>query len=115
MKRMLTALLVWGCISSSLAQVPKHRKPTPSPALLQGIWAAEGKDENALFWVEGNRLTYVEFADEHLRYTLTPPKQKLTIFRPDGPPDVYYIKKLTRDSLVIMVGNMGPIWRLYRR
>jgi hypothetical protein len=109
MKRMLMALLVWGCISSSLAQAPKHRKPVASATLLQGIWA-ENKDDNAVMWVKGNRLMYGEHLDTWLKYTLTP--TKLTIFGQDGL-DVYRIKKLTRDSLVL--AGTGSVWRLYRR
>ncbi|MFD2718987.1 hypothetical protein ACFST9_09690 [Hymenobacter monticola] len=111
MKRMLTILLIWVCISSCMAQAPKHRKPASAAVLLQGIWAQK-KEDNAAMWVKGNRLMYGEFLDTWLKYTFTP--TKLTIFAQDGP-DVYRIKKLTRDSLVL-IGNSGTsIWRLYRR
>jgi len=109
MKRMLTVLLVLGSIGSGVAQTPKPHKPTPSATLLQGIWAAN-KDENAVMWVRGNRLMYGEFLDTWLKYTFTP--TTLTIFAKDGK-DVYRIKKLTRDSLVL--AGTGSVWRLYRR
>lgn len=110
MKRMLTVLLVLGSIGSGLAQTPKHRKPTPSATLLQGIWA-ESKDENAVFWVRGNRLVYTDFQDQLLKYSLT--STTLTIFQVDGP-DTCRIRKLTRDSLVL-VNTARSVLRLYKR
>ncbi|GAA4352790.1 hypothetical protein GCM10023185_12790 [Hymenobacter saemangeumensis] len=115
MKQIVMAVLVWASISASWAQTPKAKpktsKPvTPAAALLQGVWAVS-EEENAVFWVKGNRLTYVEFLDQPLRYALTP--STLTIYQSDGP-DKYRIKKLTRDSLV-MVHSLGAVMRLYKR
>ncbi|WP_303309816.1 hypothetical protein [Hymenobacter sp. BT730] len=66
---------------------------------------------NAEFRVDGNRLTYVEFLDQHLRYTITP--TKLTIFNGNSP-YTCRIKKLTSDSLVYET-PYGFVVRLYKR
>lgn len=86
------------------------RQTAAPAALLQGIWAAS-PEENAEFWIEGTRLTYVEFLDEHLRYSLT--STTFTIFLKDGPYRCR-LKKLTKDSLVY-VTPYGFVVRLYKR
>ncbi|GAB3239253.1 hypothetical protein GCM10027346_32350 [Hymenobacter seoulensis] len=77
---------------------------------LQGIWAANTKG-NAEFWVKGSHLTYVEYPDQHLLYTITP--TTFTIFQEDGPYRCQ-LKKLTKDSLVYVTPG-GFIARLYKR
>ncbi|RYU81009.1 hypothetical protein [Hymenobacter persicinus] len=95
---------------SSVAQAPRPRPAASTQTLIQGIWAAS-EDENAEFFVEGTRLTYVESLDRPLRYTVTP--TRLTIFLVDGPYSCR-IRKLTRDSLVY-VTPYGFVVRLYKR
>ncbi|MCB2378553.1 hypothetical protein LGH70_13215 [Hymenobacter sp. BT635] len=83
--------------------------PTPK-ILLQGIWA-ENTEDNALFFVRGNHLTYVEFLDRPLRYTVS--ATTLNITQVDGPYPCR-LRKLTPDSLVFE-DPYGNVMRLYKR
>lgn len=100
--------LLTACLFAK-AQVRKPKAVAPT-TLLQGVWAI-GAGGNAEFEVRGSRLTYVEFPDTPVRYSLTP--TTLTIFNEDGP-YVGRIRKLTKDSLVYETSD-GFTVRLYKR
>lgn len=94
---------------SAQAQAKKLKATTPT-VLFQGVWATN-PTENAEFMVNGTQLTYVEFPDRPIKYTIT--TTTLTIFSEDGP-YIGRVKKLSRDSLVYITPG-GFVARLYKR
>lgn len=77
---------------------------------IQGVWA-ENKEDNALFYIKGDSLYYIESIEKPLlcklnQDTLVAYGEVLT---------KYYIKKLTNDSLWFSTDYYDGITKLYKR
>lgn len=78
--------------------------------LIQGIWA-ENKNENAIFYIENDSLTYMENLGNTLYYRLMGD----TLFIHGDMLVKYFIVKLNNDSLWLKTDFYDEITKLYKR
>ena len=121
MKRIILFLLALIALNSKtnpVSMVPKtddkgiiKNKPVqPTISLLQGIWA-ENEEENAIFFIKGESLYYVE--DQGTAVPIQLRNDTLIIYY-DGLTTYDKILKLGSDSLILS-NEFDEIIRLYKR
>ncbi len=79
-------------------------------SLIQGVWA-ENKEDNALFYIKGDSLYYVESIEKPLFCKLN----QDTLVAYGDILTKYYIKKLTDDSLWFSTDYFDGVTKLYKR